>query len=387
MRSRALAVALAAVLWPVAAQEHGKPARRADAGEHRSSITTEYRVALPGYIYRFPRDHFNHPEFRTEWWYYTGNLRSRDGRGFGFELTFFRHAVSRQPAPASPWEIQDLYLAHFALSDLDGGAFHHEQRVNRGGPGLAGASEDLSRVWNGNWRVRWEGENQYLEGTAARFAIRLGLRPEKPPVINGLDGVSQKAAGRGRASHYISLTRLAASGSIEIDGRRSDAEGSAWMDHEFFTHQLEQGQAGWDWFSIQLDDGTDLMLYRLRRADGSADPFSAGTVVDARGAARHLPASAFTLQPAGRTWRSPDTGGVYPLEWRIAVPSLDLSLEAATPLDEQEIVSRHRSVPSYWEGAIRLSGRRGSRPVAGVGYLEMTGYDSPVSIGARSPGL
>jgi predicted secreted hydrolase len=228
--------------------------------------------------------------------------------------------------------------------------------------------------------VQWEGGIQHLEAVAAGFAVRLRLRPEKPPVIHGIDGVSQKAAGAGRASHYISLTRLAASGEIEIGGHQDAVEGSAWMDHEFFTHQLDEEQTGWDWFSIQLDDGTDLMLYRLRRVDGNADPFSAGTVVDARGDARHLAANAFTLQPAGRTWRSPRTGGDYPLAWRISVPSLDLSLDAATPLDQQEIVSSHRSVPSYWEGAIRLSGRRGGRPVSGTGYLEMTGYDRAVRL-------
>ncbi|HSK10953.1 MAG TPA: lipocalin-like domain-containing protein [Vicinamibacterales bacterium] len=343
----------------------------------------DYRLALPGYRYEFPRDHFNHPDFQTEWWYYTGNLRSANGRAFGFELTFFRQAVDRGKPCTSPWDVADVYLAHFAVSDLDRGRFLHEQRLNRAGPGLAGASSDQRRVWNGNWQVRWEGEGeeQRLRALTGDFAVRLALRPAKPPVIHGEGGVSQKAPGPGRASHYISFTRLLAAGSLEVEGERFEVEGLAWMDHEFFTHQLAPDQAGWDWFSVQLDDGTELMLYRLRRTDGATDPFSAGTHIDRAGRSRHLSAREFSLEPTGRTWRSDATGGVYPLEWRIAVPSLGLSLRSRTPLDSQEIVSRHHAVPSYWEGAIRVMGEGAHGPVAGVGYLEMTGYDRAVSLG------
>ena len=344
-----------------------------------------YRLALPGYRFEFPRDHFSHPEFRTEWWYYTGNLRTRDGRAFGFELTFFRQAVSdsgpeRLSPTTSPWEVRDVYLAHFALSDLQGGRFLHDQRMNRAGPGLAGASLEARRVWNGNWQVHWDGDHQQLQAVAPAFAARLALRPAKPPVIHGVNGVSQKAAGAGRASHYVSLTRLVTAGTLEVEGQRFEVEGLSWMDHEFFTHQLSPEQAGWDWFSLQLDDGTELMLYRLRRVDGNADPFSAGTFVDAAGRATHLSAADFRLEPRGRTWKSAATGGAYPLEWAITVDSLALSLRLTTPLDAQEIASRHAAVPSYWEGAIRVAGTRGGQPMAGSGYLEMTGYDARVRL-------
>ena len=358
-----------------------------------------YRLALPGYRYAFPRDHFNHPEFQTEWWYYTGNLRTREGRAFGFELTFFRQAVAKRsgrislsatpdaavaeseirPDLVSPWDVQDVYLAHFALSDLEGRRFLHEQRMNRAGPGLAGASVEARRVWNGNWQVQWEGEEQHLQAIALSHAARLTLRPAKSPVIHGVNGVSQKAAGAGRASHYISFTRLVTSGTLEVEGQRHEVEGLSWMDHEFFTHQLSPEQAGWDWFSLQLEDGTELMLYRLRRADGGVDPFSAGTFVDRAGRSRHLSSSEFRLEPGRRTWTSAATGGIYPLEWTITVVPLALSLQVRTLLDPQEIVSRHRSVPSYWEGAIRVAGLRDGTPITGSGYLEMTGCDKRVA--------
>lgn len=341
-----------------------------------------YRLALPGYRYEFPRDHFAHPEFQTEWWYYTGNLRSRDGRAFGYELTFFRHAVAntRNDRSPSPWDVRDVYLAHFALSDLDGRRFLHDQRMNRAGPGLAGASLEARRVWNGNWHVQWEGEVLHLQAIAVSHRARLTLRPTKPPVVHGVHGVSQKAAGEGRASHYVSFTRLETSGTLEVEGEPFEVEGLSWMDHEFFTHQLSPEQAGWDWFSLQMEDGTELMLYRLRRVDGTADPFSAGTFVDVTGRSRHLAAADFTLEPRGRTWTSPTTGGAYPLEWSITVAPLKLSLQLRTPLDAQEIVSRQPSVPSYWEGAIRVAGTRDGKPVAGSGYLEMTGYDRAVKL-------
>ena len=191
---------------------------------------------------------------------------------FGFELTFFRQAVSRDPARTKPWDVRDLYLAHLALSDLDGSEFYHAERTSRAGPGMAGISAADGRIWNGNWQVQWQGVEQKIQAVDARFELRLSFRSEKPPIINGENGVSQKAEGPGRASHYISLTRLVTNGRIGVAGRNFEVTGVAWMDHEFFTHQLENSQVGWDWFSVQLDDNTELMLFRIRRKDGSTDP-------------------------------------------------------------------------------------------------------------------
>src|SRR5450755_3173941 len=288
-------------------------------------VLLAFRLALPGYHYEFPRDHYNHPEFQTEWWYYTGNVHTDEGRRFGFELTFFRQGVDRSEA-RSVWDVQDVWMAHLALSDIDGKQFLHTERFNRAGAGLAGADEKQARVWNGNWSATPD----RLAGVADRFQFSLALRPEKPPVIHGENGVSQKAASAGFGSHYISFTRIDARGEIRLDNKQYQVEGLAWMDHEFFTHQLDASQTGWDWFSLQLDDGSDLMLFRLRRKDGAADPFSAGTYVDQQGRARHLTAREFVVEP-GRMWHK------YPVEWKVRVPSLNLDVALKPALDDQEM--------------------------------------------------
>ena len=343
-------------------------------------LAAQYRTALPGYRYEFPRDHFSHPNFQTEWWYYTGNLKSPDGRRFGFELTFFRQAVSRDPAKTAAWDVKDLCLAHLALSDLDGGKFYRTERANRAGPGIAGASESRGRIWNGNWQIQWEGSDQKLQAIDERFELRLNLHSEKSPVIHGENGVSQKAEGPGRASHYISITRLTTSGSVELDGKQFSVPGTSWMDHEFFTHQLDPSQTGWDWLSLQLADNTELMLFHIRRKDDSIDPYSAGTYVDAHGKTMHLRAGDFTLQPLEEKWTSPFTRASYPIHWKIAVPKLAIEFEATTPLESQELSGNSKLAPNYWEGAIVLTGRRNAQPLTGVGYLEMTGYDRPVQL-------
>lgn len=331
---------------------------------------TPYRVALPGYRYEFPRDHFSHPEFQTEWWYYTGNLHAADGHRYGFELTFFRHGVDRTPA-RSVWDVQDVWMAHLALSDIDGNRFFHIERLNRAGAGLAGADLDKARVWNGNWSV----QGQHVSAIADRFQLSFDLTPQKPAVIHGANGVSQKSAGQGHASHYISSTRMAARGAITIDGKAVPVEGLSWMDHEFFTHQLEANQIGWDWFGLQFDDGTELMLFRGRRSDGSVDPFSAGTYIDEQGHTRHLKQSDFTLTP-GKTWMSPDTRAQYPIAWTIRVPAIGFDGTLTTRLPQQELTGGTGATSAYWEGAIEVAGMK-----RGVGYLEMTGYAGPVRMG------
>ena len=341
----------------------------------------EFKSALPSYSYQFPRDHFDHPEYQTEWWYYTGNIRSAEGGRFGFELTFFRQGVSRDVS-TSTWDVRDIYLAHFALSDLDGGKFYHAERINRAGPGIAGIDAQRQRIWNGNWSLVWHGEKQELSALDERFSISLALDPQKPAVIHGENGVSQKAKGSGHASHYISFTRLSTEGTITVGGKSLRVSGLSWMDHEFFTNQLAADQAGWDWLSVQLDDNSELMLYRLRRKDGTSDPCSAGTYVDSQGKSRHLHSSDFSLVPQGDLWTSPVSLAKYPVRWTIAIPALGIQLNATTRLKSQELASDSKLVPAYWEGAITLEGHRRDATVNGVGYLEMTGYDRPVNLGA-----
>jgi predicted secreted hydrolase len=343
-------------------------------------LAAQYRTAVPGYRFQFPRDHFAHPDFQTEWWYYTGNLKSAKGHRYGFELTFFRQAVSRDPAQAATWDVKDIYLAHLALSDLDGRKFYHSERINRAGPGIAGADATSARVWNGNWQIHWEGADQKLQAIDKLFQLHLTLHPEKPPIIHGENRVSQKSEGAGHASYYLSLTRLAASGTLEIGGETLDVSGIAWMDHEFFTHQLDSSQVGWDWLCLQLEDDTELMLFRIRRKDGSLDPYSSGTYVDAQGKSTHLRAADFALQPLTENWTSHVTHATYPIAWKIVVPKLEIGLEAHTVLPAQELAGKTKIAPSYWEGAVNLGGHRGKLRLGGVGYLEMTGYDRPVNL-------
>jgi predicted secreted hydrolase len=346
-----------------------------------SPIAAQYRVASPGYRYEFPRDNFNHPDFQTEWWYYTGTLKAAGGHEFGFELTFFREGLNRKTEKASDWSASDLYLAHLALSDISDGRFYHRERLNRAGPGIAGASAETGRIWNGNWQILWNGSSQNLQAIGDQFALQLRLESRKQPVIHGLDGVSQKSAGEGHASHYISLTRLAVSGDIELNEKKSPVTGTAWMDHEFFTQQLDAEQVGWDWLSLQFDDNTELMLFRIRRKDASIDPFSSGTYVDAAGTSTHLAPKDFTLRPLGETWASDSNRAVYPIHWQLSVPSLKINADVTTPLKQQELAGKTALSPSYWEGAIRIAGTRNAAPLTGVGYLEMTGYDRPVPMG------
>jgi predicted secreted hydrolase len=341
----------------------------------------QYRQALPGYHYVFPRDHFDHPDYKTEWWYYTGNLKAADGHRFGFELTFFRQGIDRQGNANGDWAVRDLYLAHLALSDIDGQRFYHTERLNRAGPGLAGASLPLQKVWNGNWQAQWTNGEQNLEAIADDFSLQLTMRSDKPPVIHGNNGISQKGAGEGNASHYISFTRLLTTGTLELNAKSYAVEGTSWMDHEFFSSGLDREEVGWDWLSLQLADNTELMLYRLRHKDGSVDPFSSGTYVDARGNSRFLSIHDFTVTPTGETYTSPITKAAYPIAWQVTVPSLGLNLQIKTPLPSQELASSNNSSPSYWEGAITIAGKRGSASIAGVGYLEMTGYANALKLG------
>src|SRR5215470_3437988 len=356
MKNRVFCAALILVIFPV--------------------LDASYREALPGYRYEFPRDFFAHPDFQTEWWYTTGNVKTSNGHAFGYELTFFRQAVNRKKSKHSSWDVKDLYLAHLAVSDIGGGHFYHSERINRAGPGISGASSQAGKVWNGNWSASWNKDgSQQLAAQNDDFQFIFTLKGEKPPVIHGENGVSQKAEGAGRASHYFSQTRLTTTGTLQLKGKNYAVSGLSWMDHEFFTHQLSPEQVGWDWFSIQLEDKTELMLFILRRKDGTIDPFSAGTYVDANGKSMHLRVADFSLQPQGTVWKSPVTGVVYPIEWSVSVPTLKLSLVAKTKLLQQEISGRTRLAPSYWEGAMEFSGARANETIRGAGYLEMTGYD------------
>ena len=358
------------------------------ADEAANPASSPARV-VPGYAFEFPRDHFGHPEFESEWWYYTGNLFGESGRHFGFELTFFRRARAIDVEQPSAWDLDQVYLAHFAIADTDGERFLVAERLNRAGPGIAGADAGVRRIWNGNWSVEWRAGDevrpaQVLTAMHPEAALRLVLEPAKPVVVHGRDGVSRKVAGDPKAvSHYLSFTRMTAGGTVTLDGEEFAVTGRAWMDHEFFSDYLTEDKVGWDWMSVQLDDGADLMLFGIRDAQQGYGPDTFGTWVDAGGAAHPIAPGGVAFRP-GRRWRSAATGARYPVEWQVEVPDFDLRLDVRPRFDAQEVYTENGVLPVYWEGAVRFSGERAGRPVAGVGYLEMTGYAEKLRIGVMA---
>lgn len=339
---------------------------------------SSFEQAAAGYRYEFPRDHGSHPSYRTEWWYYTGHLQTKTGRLFGYELTFFRRAVSPEDIKTQPsqWTVSHLYLAHFAVTDVAGRRFHFSEKLSRAGLGKAGAEESRLYAWIDDWRADAQPAPNGMHTLFARdgtATLDLQLLPAKPLVVHGRDGISRKGAGEGNATHYYSFTRLETTGSVTIGTERFEVTGTSWMDHEFGSTDLGSDLAGWDWFSIQLDDRSELMLYRLRRKDGGSDLESSGTVVLPDGKTRHLSVSDIRIESTG-TWASRESKAVYPSTWRIAVPSMDLALEVMPLLADQELRTSRSTQVTYWEGAVSVSGVKQGRSVKGQGYVELTGY-------------
>ena len=346
------------------------------SAQTQEGATQSWRLASPTYELSFPRDHAAHPDYRIEWWYYTGNLSTREGRRFGYQLTFFRVGVDPNPVNPSQWTVRDLHMAHLAITDIDGGVHRVAERLNRTGVGWAGASTDSLDVWNEDWRATASERTHRLQAMDAnqtgRLRLDLRLDSDAAPVLHGDQGFSQKGEDVGNASHYYSFTRLATRGRLEVDGEAFDVTGTSWMDHEFGSSFLEADQAGWDWFSIQLNDGTDLMVYTLRDLDGRADIRSSGTVVTSEGIT-HLKSDDVRLSPR-RRWISSVSGAAYPVDWHIDIPSLGLKLEVSAAIDAQELVTAQSTGVTYWEGAVGATGTHDGVLVSGEGYLEMTGY-------------
>jgi predicted secreted hydrolase len=350
------------------------PAVSADSGD--------FTQALEGYRYQFPRDHGSHDEFRTEWWYYTGNLTTKEGRAFGYQLTFFRRGMPLQQVETLPsrWSITQLYLAHFALSDLKKGRFQYAEKLSRAALGQAGAEAERLHVWIDRWRAEAlepeaseKAGAQILEASHGDLSVALTVVPEKPLVIHGAGGISRKGTESGQSSHYYSWPKLATKGRLTIGGESFDVTGTSWMDHEFGSADLSPELVGWDWFSLQMADQTELMLYRLRRADGSVHAVSSGTFIDSKGGAHPLSVHDFTLEPI-TFWSSPISKARYPQRWRLTVPSKHLSLELVPRMAEQELRTERSTQVTYWEGAIEGAGTSGGTPVTGLGYMELTGY-------------
>jgi predicted secreted hydrolase len=337
------------------------------------SAAADWRTALPGWQYEFPRDHRIHSEFKTEWWYFTGGLTDEAGHRYGYQLTFFRQGVRPPGADAatSRFVVDDLKFAHFAVSDINGQRFHSTQKISRGAFAEAGFGADDKLAWIGDWALNLTPDGAFaLRAKHGDLMLELKLTSKKAWVIHGENGVSQKAEGVGRASHYYSGTRLESTGVLVLGGKRQRVSGESWLDREWATNQLTPQQAGWNWFSLQLNDGTELMLYQMRTRNGGLDPNSSGTFIARDGTTQHLRREDYQLTPL-REWKSPQTGGSYPITWSLKVPKLGLELRIDTPLAAQELVLQPIA---YWEGLVDATGTRAGSAVRAHGYMELTGY-------------
>lgn len=326
--------------------------------------------------WQFPRDHGRHPEFRTEWWYFTGNLQNREGRRFGYQLTFFRTALQPQVvARASRWAFRDAYIGHFAITGVERSQFFYDQRVARGSLNLADAAPEALKVYVGDWSAEERDRIIHLRAEAEFGSITFLLENQLAPVLHGQNGLTRKGHLPGDASQYYSLPRLPTSGALRIGEDVFQIEGTSWMDHEFFTG-LEQGEVqGWDWMSLQLSDSTAIMLYMFRAPEGTTLPSSGGTLMYADGTYLPLQRHDFAAKPSA-WWKSAKTGGKYPVSWQLKIKNYQLEL--TTPVSNQELDARATTGVIYWEGYVEISGRNGNLPVEGVGYLEMTGYAGAV---------
>ena len=348
----------------------------------------DWKAAQPDYAWSFPRDHWAHEGYKTEWWYFTGHLQAEDGRHFGYQFTFFRVGVlPTAPDADSAWAARGLIMGHAAISDLDRNEHRFSEVIYRAVPLLGGFGAWSQRAseaslpliaWSrapagtpGQWRLSWNGSgfDFDMRDDAQGMAFSLSTQPGKPLVFQGPNGYSRKTQSGSGASLYYSFTRLQTSGHLSLDGQTWQVTGESWMDKEFFTSVLAPHQLGWDWFSLQLDDRREVMLFLLRREDGTTD-FASGTVVYPDGSATYLDRGTFTVTSQAR-WQSPHTEGVYPSRWRLTIPREQLDLEIVVEMADQENRSSLIGTLHYWEGAVKLL--QDGLP-AGKGYVELTGY-------------
>lgn len=349
--------------------------------------------------WRFPADFGAHPEFQNEWWYTTGNLETPDGRPFGYELTLFRQAlplaepesesepVGRQEGPSSAWRSSQIYSAHFSISDIQSDRFQHEERFSRGSLGLAGARGEPYEVWLNDWRLETDPDDASvvkLSATSPEMAIDLRLRQSRGPVLQGERGLSRKGPDPGNASYYYSQVQQPSEGTIRLGSRSWPVSGVSWTDHEFFTRSLGPGTVGWDWFALQFDDGSALMLSDTRGDDGTGGGsawISGGRWIEGE-RETELTAQDIRLEVTDH-WRSPRNGALYPAGWQLSVPRLDLTLRLRPLMADQELTT---AAATYWEGALGVSGRRGERKLTGRGYGELTGYAGRIDASLAAAG-
>jgi predicted secreted hydrolase len=336
----------------------------------------DFTKAIEKRKFVFPDDHGAHSDFRTEWWYFTGNLTSDDNRKYGYQFTIFRTALTKEKAERnSDWNSNQIYMAHFAVSDISNNKFYFDEKFSREGNNLAGAQSNPFKVWLEDWQIV-QTENKVLfdlpvinlKAKTDKAEINFSLEAIKPLVLQGDDGLSQKGKQPGNASYYYSYTRLKTNGKIILDGKEFSVEGFSWMDREWSTSALSEDQKGWDWFALQLDDNTEIMYYQMRKNDGSPDVFSKGVLVDESGKSQLIKKDNVDLKVIDY-WEGPN-GEKYPSGWRIniAEKEIDLTITPAIKNQLMDVAVR------YWEGSVKIEGTKSGSKTIGRGYVELTGY-------------
>ena len=324
--------------------------------------------------FTFPRDHGPHPDYGIEWWYFTGNLSTKDNRLFGYQLTLFRIGLGNDEVERkSNWGTSQIYMGHLALSDVKNQKFYAFERFSRESLGLAGAlvtDDGRFRVWIEDWIIDGVGSDRpYVRiwGTEGDLKIDLVLESSKPITLNGESGFSRKNREVGGASYYYSSTRMVTNGSLTLGQQNFKVSGLSWMDREWSTSALSEMQVGWDWFGLQLSDGRDLMLYQLIKKSGNLDDNSSGTLVEENGSSKFLNSDDFVITNLDH-WKSDISGTKYPSKWRIKIPDQEIDITVMPYFRNQEF----NAVVRYWEGATSVKGVSNNRDVTGSGYVEIT---------------
>ena len=347
-----------------------------------------WQRAIGPWAWSFPRDHGAHRNFKSEWWYFTGNLKEDGtGRPFGYQLTIFRQGVQLTPAQKnSQWAVRDFYFGHFTISDIAKNEFHVAEKVSRGALGEAHAETGGMDVAIGPWsvgsKVDLAQEHYLLQAKDGDMAIAFDAQPSKPLVLEGTNGLSQKSSGAGNASYYYSFPRLATTGTLILNGKAFPIHGSSWFDHEFSTSSLGPDQVGWDWYCLQFDNGEELMLYCMRNKAGTFDKTSRGVWIDSRGGRQEIGEGEYSVEYLDY-WKSPASPGRYPSKWRIRIPKLQAELVILPRMADQELRLHDLGEMDYWEGACTVKGYKEGHPISGVGYTELTGYATPLGKGMK----
>ncbi|TYP93888.1 putative secreted hydrolase [Fodinibius salinus] len=380
-----LTIGLAVGLWYIVEDKEEIRASVSVAEAMNSGGMEGYKRVTGPREFIFPDDHGAHPGYKTEWWYYTGNVFTESGRQFGYQFTIFRNQLTpptdvanRSKAPSN-WNTNQLYLGHLAISDVENEDHIFEERYSRGAVGLAGAEADPYRIWIENWEIKRmdstnSGDQNFAVHIKAKMqsgaAIDLNITPAKPLVLQGDKGYDRKGTDAGNASYYFSFTRMKTEGMITKNEKQFRVSGTSWMDHEWSTSALGNRQEGWDWFSIQLSNGYDLMYYQLRNKDGSISKFTTGSLIGPDGQKTTIGPDDVNIEVLDK-WKSPHSKSVYPAKWTMNIPKANLFLDLQTSFPDQVMDVSVR----YYEGTISISGTMNEKDIGGTGFIEMTGYE------------